>query len=42
MRALGAVGDAAGFDDVAEQAEIGKVEPHIRYLPSYLTKPSFT
>ena len=28
MRALGAVGNAAGFDDVAKQAEIGKVEPH--------------
>ena len=30
MRALGAVGDAAGLDDVAKQAEIGKVEAHIR------------
>ena len=28
MRALGAVGDAAGIDDVAEQAQIGKIESH--------------
>jgi len=28
MRALGAMGDAARLDDVAEQAEIGKVESH--------------
>jgi hypothetical protein len=28
MRALGAVGDAARLDDVAEQAEIGEIESH--------------
>ena len=28
MRALGAVGDAARLDDMAEQAEIGEVESH--------------
>jgi hypothetical protein len=28
MRAFGAVGNAAGFDDMAEQAEIGKIETH--------------
>jgi hypothetical protein len=28
MRALGAVGDAARFDDMAEQAEIGEIESH--------------
>ena len=28
MRALGAMGDAAGLDDMAEQAEIGEIESH--------------
>jgi hypothetical protein len=28
MRAIGAMGDAAGFDDVAKQAEIGEIESH--------------
>ena len=28
MGALGAVGDAAGFDDMAKQAEIGQIETH--------------
>jgi hypothetical protein len=28
MRALGAVGDAARLDDVAEQAEIDEIESH--------------
>ena len=28
MRALGAVRDGAGFDDVAKQAEIGEIESH--------------
>ena len=28
MRALGAVGDAARLDDMAEQAEIGEIESH--------------
>ena len=28
MRALGAVGDAARLDHVAEQAEIGEIEAH--------------
>ena len=28
MRTLGAVGDAAGLDDVAKQAEIGEIESH--------------
>jgi hypothetical protein len=28
MRAFGAMGDAAGVDDVAEQAQIGKIESH--------------
>ena len=35
MRALGAVGNAAGFDDVAKQTEIGEVEPHIP-IPSFV------
>ena len=28
MRALGAMGDGAGFDDVAKQTEVGEVESH--------------
>ena len=28
MRALGAMGNAAGFDDMAKQAEIGEIEAH--------------
>ena len=28
MRAFGAVGDAAGLDDMAKQAEIGEIETH--------------
>jgi hypothetical protein len=28
MRALGAVRDGAGVDDVAKQAEIGEIESH--------------
>jgi hypothetical protein len=40
MRAFGAMGYAAGLDDVAEQAEIGEVETH-RRPPSYLTKSGF-
>ena len=28
MGALGAMGNAAGLDDVTKQAEIGKIEPH--------------
>ncbi len=28
MRALGAVRNAAGFDDVAEQTEVGDIEAH--------------
>src|SRR5690242_7667123 len=28
MRAFGAVGDAAGFDDVTEQAQIREIETH--------------
>ena len=28
MGALGAVGDAAGLDHMAEQAEIGEIETH--------------
>jgi hypothetical protein len=28
MRAFGAVGDAAGFDNMAEQAEIGEIKAH--------------
>ena len=28
MRALGAMRDAAGFDDVAKQTEIGEIESH--------------
>jgi hypothetical protein len=30
MRAFSAAGNAAGFGDMAEQAEIGKVETHCR------------
>ena len=42
--ALGAVGDAAGIDDVAEQAQIGEIEAHgTRPLPSHsdLTKVDY-
>jgi hypothetical protein len=28
MRALGAMGNAAGFDDMPKQAEIGDIETH--------------
>ncbi len=42
MRAFGAVGNAAGFDDMAEQAEIGKVETHWQDAhPSYSAKSGF-
>ncbi len=41
VRALRAVGDAARFDDMAKQAEIGEIESHGMMLPSYLTKPDF-
>jgi hypothetical protein len=34
MRALRAVRDAARFDDMAKQAQVGKVESHGRY-PSF-------
>src|SRR5215470_3577903 len=41
MRAFGAVGDAAGFDDMAEQAEIGKIKTHGRTLPFALCENRF-
>ena len=41
MRALGAVRDAASFDDMAKQAEIGEVETHGVILPSSFTKSGF-
>jgi hypothetical protein len=42
MRAFRAVSDAAGLDDVGEQAEIGEVEPHGWYTnPSPDAKADF-
>ena len=39
VRPLGASGDAAGFHDVAKQAEVGEVEAH--GFPSSSTKESY-
>ena len=41
MRAFGAVGDAADFDDVTEQAQIREIETHRKALLSYFAKPGF-
>jgi hypothetical protein len=41
MRALGAAGDAAGFDDVTEEAQIGEVEADHPAKPSVKGKCSF-
>jgi hypothetical protein len=41
MRALGAMGDAASLDDMAKQAEISKIEPHMHLFPSDSTKSAF-
>ena len=40
MGALRAVGDAAGFHDVAEQAQVGEIEAHA-FKPSHFTKEAY-
>jgi hypothetical protein len=40
MCAFGAMGDAAGFDHMPEQAQIGEVKTHNQY-PSYFAKEDF-
>jgi hypothetical protein len=34
------MGDAAGFDDVPEQTQVGEVKTHNSH-PSYFAKPDF-